>query len=207
MGFITIGWLAFLLVLGVAVAPVAAVLCAVAALSRKSSWSGVAYFAGAGALHGVSITGWIYVLARIFNRSLPFPVIVVVYFLPYVSWICFVVGAIGLYLYWVWGSTLGVGGMSVLPGADVGSAVGMSMLLGGIAAVCLFAWGMSLRDLAHRYKRDRARRTEAPSVDFGYIKPFLYNYVWLVIGICTAFVFAMYGNNIGGCLPDGCVGF
>ena len=174
MGFITILWIIALVMLGAVVAPVAAVSCAVAARYRRLSWSGIAYFAGAGALYGVFVTGWIYVLARTFNRSLPLPVMVVAYFLPYVSWICFVAGGIGLEIYEVWGHTLGFGGISVAPGATVGSAVWMSMLLGGIAAGCLFSSAMSLRDLARRYKRDRARRTEATSLDFGYIKPFLY---------------------------------
>lgn len=206
MGIMTILWIIALVMLGAVVAPVAAVSCAVAARSRqKSSWSGVAYFVGAGALYGVFVTGWVYVLAHIFNRSLPLPVMVVVYFLPYVSWICFVAGGIGLEIYLVWGHTLGFGGISVAPGATVGSAVWMSMLLGGIAAGCLFSSAMSLRDIARRYKRDRARRTEAPSLDFGYIKPFLYNYVWLVIGIYAAYMFAMHITDIGAC--DGCIFF
>lgn len=205
MGILTILWIIGLVMLGAVVAPVAAVSCAVAARYRGLHWDRVAYFAGVGALYGVSVTGWVYVLARIFNRSLPLPVMVVVYFLPYVSWVCIVVGGIGLEISRVWGNTLGIFGISVAPGADVVSAMWMSVLLGGIAAACLFACAMSLRDLARRYKRDRARGTETPSLDSGYIKPFIYNYIWLGVGICAAFAFAMYITAIGAC--EGCLFF
>lgn len=204
MGLVTILWIIALVMLGAVVAPVAAVSCGAAARHRGLHWNRVAYFAGAGALYGVFVTGWIYVLARIFNRSLPLPVIVIVYLLPYVSWICFVAVAIGLEISGVWGRTLGIG-IDVAPGADVGSAVWVSMLLGGIATACLFACVMSLRDLARRWTRDRARPDEAPSVDFGYIKPFIYNYIWLGVGIYAAYMFAMYMIDIGAC--EGCIFF
>ena len=197
MGIMIMLWIIALVMLGVVVTPVAAVSCAVAARARKSSWSGVAYFAGAGALYGLFVTGWVYVLARIFNRSLPFPVMVVVYFLPYISWICFVAGGIGVSIFAIWDNTLGITSDYVAPSASAFSAAWMSALLGTIAAGCLFACAMSLRDLVRRYKLDRARRTEAPSLDFGYIKPFLYNYVWLFTGIFTAMTIASYLASIG----------
>ena len=197
MGIMTIVWLIVLVGLGVIVAPVAAISCAIVARARKLTWDRVAYFAGAGALCGVFITGWIYVLVRLFNRSLPLPLLVVVYFLPYVSWICFGVGGIGISVLWIWEYTLGTDTGYVAPRASVGSAIRMSVFLGSVAAICLFAWAISLRGLIRSYKHDRARQIETPSLEFAYLKPFLYNYIWLAIGLAHAFIVAQYAVSIG----------
>ena len=197
MGVMIILWLIILVMLGVVVAPVGAVSCAVAARSRRMSWADAAYFAGVGALYGVFVTGWVYVLARIFNRSLPLPVMVVVYFLPYFSWVCILTGGISLSILWIWDNTLGITSDYVAPNPNAFSAALVSALLVCTAAVCLFGWGMSLRGLARRWMRDRECPTQGASLDSSYIRPFVYNYVWLAVGLGLAMMVASYMASIG----------
>ena len=197
MGITIIGLLIWLIGFGAICAPLLAIVCAVIAVKRKAN---VGHFALWGALYGASITGSVYILARLYNRSPPSAAMPIIYGLPYLIWILVVVGLIGS-MAWIWDYAVG---FDIYPGfpyvarrANSGSAVMMSALMGGIAAVSLLAWVKSIRSLCRTYRQDKARPLEALPIDIAYIKPFAYMYLWLFSGLIMALAVAEYAISIG----------
>ena len=125
-------------------------------------------FAVAGAMFGAFITGWIYELARIFNRSLPVPVMALVYIFPYTVWILVVTGGLGGLIANIWQYTLGIGSAAVAaPEGSILSATLMSVFLGLVAVVNIFSWTMSLRGLYHVYTDETPDYIQIPPIEYG----------------------------------------
>ena len=148
--------------LGVLVVPLATMICGLIARSRGLSFM---EFAVAGAMFGAFITGWIYVLARILNRSLPVPVMALVYIFPYTVWILVVTGGLGGLIANIWQYTLGIGSAAVAaPEGSILSATLMSVFLGLVAVVNIFSWTMSLRGLYHVYTDETPDYIQIPPI-------------------------------------------
>lgn len=70
MGIVTIAIFAMLVTLGVLFALISAITCGIIAYARRL---GVARFSWAGALYGLFIFPWMYLVARMFDRFPPLP--------------------------------------------------------------------------------------------------------------------------------------
>ena len=105
MGIATIVIFAMLGTLGVLCALLSAITCGIIAYAKKL---GVARFSCAGALYGVFIFPWTYLVARMFNRFPALPVLSMVYLLAYALWLGFIAGVVGNVL-WLWEYRVGSG--------------------------------------------------------------------------------------------------
>ena len=192
MGVMVIVVLVLLALAGAVTAPVVTLTCAsVAAVRKLEVWR----FALAGALFGVFIFPWPYVLVRMYGRSLPIAAMIVIYFFAYVLWLG-AAGSVVVGIQWIWEYTLGTSTGYVAPRASIGSAVFMSILYACVIAVCAFTLAMSLKGLYGKYRSDR-RNPSGNLPDGAYVKPFVYAYLWLVAALGVAFANAHYMVSIG----------
>ena len=197
MGVLIILSMFLLIGIGVVVALITAMVCLILAHIRNAN---AIYFALWGALFGASITGAAYVLFRLYNRPPPFVAMLLIYVVPYALWILVTVGLIGS-IQFIWQYTVGYetspGRYYVASHANISSAVLMSVLLSGVAVVNIFTWAMSMRSLYGTYRRDRVYPLKGQLIDFAYMKPFVYMYLWLIGGLLSAYVVAKYMISIG----------
>lgn len=192
MGIMLILLLVLLALAGAVSALAATLICAVVALIRKLE---VWRFALAGALFGVFIFPWPYVLVRMYGRSLPIAAMAVIYFFAYALWLG-AVGSVVVSIQWIWEYTLGTSTGYVAPKASIRSAVFMSVLYGFGIAVCGLALVMSLKGLYSKY-RANSRNPSGNLPDGAYVRPFVYAYLWLVAALGVAFANALYMVSIG----------
>ena len=192
MGITVIIVLILLALAGAVTAPVVSLTCALVARARKLE---VWRFALAGALFGVFIFPWPYVLVRIYGRSLHIAGLGVIYFFAYVLWLG-AAATVVVQIVWIWEYTLGTSTGYVAPGGNVVSAVFMSALYASGIGVCVFGLFRSLRGLHGKYNSDRLIPT-GNRPDSAYVRPFAYAYLWLVASLGVALVTAYYMVSIG----------
>ena len=194
MGMTITAVLLLLVTLGVPLALIVGAACGVIARLRGLViWK----FAGMGALYGAFVFPWPYLLIRMFNRSPPLPILGVIYFFPYVIWLG-VVLLMGSSVLFIWQYTTGTTSTGyVAPKADVVSAVFMSVLIIGVAALCVFTLLLSIRGLYRRHKVDRTYLSMHDLPHSAYLMPFFFVYSWLIAGLIMAFVLAHYMISIG----------
>ena len=195
MGIVTIAIFAMLATLGVLFALISAITCGIIAYARRL---GVARFSWAGALYGLFIFPWIYLVARMFNRFPPLPVLSLAYLLAYALWLGFMAGVVGNVL-WLWEYRVGSG---IYQDIDRGIAltplIVMSIFSACLIAVCLFTMGLSIRGIYRLYREDveRPARTQMPSSR--YLMPYLYSYLWFFIGgMAMALITASFAVSNG----------
>ena len=168
--------------LGVLCALLSAITCGIIAHAKNL---GVGRFACAGALYGVFIFPWLYLVARMFNRFPALPVLAIVYLLAYALWLGFIAGVVGNVL-WLWEYRVG-GGIYQNPdrGIEFAPLIVMSLSSACLIAVCLFTMGLSIRGIyrLHKESMERPTRTQMPS--WRYLLPYLYSYLWFFIGGMT----------------------
>lgn len=200
MGIITIAVFAMLGTLGALCALLSAITCGIIAYAKRL---GVARFSCAGALYGVFIFPWVYLVARMFNRFPALPALIIVYLLAYALWLGFMAGVVGNVL-WLWEYRVGSG---IYQNPDRGIAltplIVMSVFSACVIAVCLFTMGLSLRVIyrLHREDMEQPKRTQMPS--WRYLTPYLYSYLWFFIGgmamaLITASIAVSNGIDIQG---------
>ena len=200
MGITIIFLLILLLVLGVLLAVVVSITCGTIAKFKNGDTASLVV---AGALYGFFVFPWPLLLARMFGRSLPVPLISVIYFFPYAIWLGLVCGMLGQIVA-IWHYTTGIGRLAPLPGANYVSAILMSILFGAFAYVIAHALIRSLRSLRQQYREDRLRPPGDDVPDSAYVMPFVYVYAWSLFGIFAAIIAVWYAASIG---MEGMIGF
>ena len=195
MGIVTIAIFAMLVTLGVLFALISAITCGIIAYARRL---GVARFSWAGALYGLFIFPWMYLVARMFNRFPPLPVLSLAYLLAYALWLGFMAGVVGNVL-WLWEYRVGSG---IYQDIDRGIAltplIVMSIFSACLIAVCLFTMGLSIRGIYRLYREDVEQpvRTQMPSPR--YLMPYLFSYLWFFIGgMAMALITASFAVSNG----------
>ena len=194
LGFITIALLFLLGIAGALLALLIGVVCGLIALRRGLN---ILQFAVIGVVYGFFISPWPYLLSRMFNCTLPLPLIGLIYLFPCV--ICLVVATMTVgNIIWIWENTTGFGGHEyIAPDASVFSATLMSLFLVGLAAVCIYGLFRSLRTVYRQYRFDRSHTPKDHVPDMTYLRPFFYAYGWLMGGLVIAIVVAAYAISIG----------
>ena len=122
---------------GAVTAPVVSLTCALVARARKLE---VWRFALAGALFGVFIFPWPYVLGRIYGCSLHIAGLGVIYFFAYVLWLG-AAATVVVQIVWIWEYTLGTSTGYVVPGRECR----VSRL--HVCSLCVWYRGLRLRAL------------------------------------------------------------
>ena len=180
---------------GVLCALLSAIVCGVIAHFRNLS---VVRFSCMGALYGVFILPWTFLVARMFNRHPVLPLLALVYLLAYALWLGFAAGVIGSVM-WPWEYRAG-GGIFQNPerGIALAPLIAMSVLSAALVATCLFTMGLSLRGVYYRHREDRQRPDRAQTPSMGYLAPYLYAYLWFFVGgMALAFAVASFAVSNG----------
>ena len=179
MGIITLSMFAMLGALGVLCALLSMFTCGIIAYAKKL---GVARFLGVGALYGVFILPWIYLVARMFNRFPALPVLAIMYLLAYALWLGFIAGVF-VDVSWLWEYRVGSGKyLNPEHGIAFTSLIVMSIFSAGVIAVCLFTMVLSLRGLYRLHKEDKEQPTRTHMPAWRYLTPYLYAYLWFFVG-------------------------
>ena len=200
MGIITIVIFALLGTLGVLCALLSAFICGIIAYVKKI---GVARFSGAGALYGVFIFPWIYLVVRMFNRFPALPVLAIVYLLAYALWLGFIAGVVAN-VSWLWEYRVGSGKyLDPERGIEFTPLIVMSIFSVCVIAICLFTMALSLRGLYRLHKEDKEQPTRTQMPPWRYLLPYLYAYLWFFVGgmtmaLITATVATSNGIDIQG---------
>ena len=193
MGTIVIAVLLLLVLVGVPIAMIVCLTCILIAIVRKID---VARFALAGALYGGFIFPWPYLLARMSGRSLPLPIIGIMYFFPYAIWFGLALGVAGNIIP-IWQYTTGIGSHYVAPNRNFITAVLLSVVLLCISGISIYSMLKSIAGFCSQYRKDRLHPPEDDMPDIAYIKPFAYSYAWLVGGLPVALIVAAHTIFVG----------
>ena len=177
---------ALLGVIGLLWAPVAAASCAFVARARKLP---PGLYASSGAKYSILlILPWVYLLIKLFGRSLPFLLLATVYALIYVVW---AVGLIG-------GQAVSIAYFVLNSYGDDPLPLGGSIFWGGLtltaASVSTFTLIWTLRRVHQRAQRGREDSYSPPSplLDARYLEPFGWLLGWALLEVILAFIVGVY---------------